>query len=456
VRRLAAVHEVRTLTGEAQGTGAVLFPTTRDASDGSAGCLFEVRLRRLPDRVQMDRSLLLSPVSTYYLHGERSPDGCAELAASLEPTLRQVLGLQDAQPLPRFLVEIGLPEGLERDHVLLGGPPSIDVRIDGRSLGLAVVLAAWAAAKRRYLRRLCVTGVVEDNRLPAGRTAGGAAKLKAFRLYRDGVALPPARRPQLFLAPADALPPGEASAADVVALPESSLGLFLEGDAARFLTDGFDVYRAQLLEAPYAPPPEPYLIEDETYYGAAVASCLATIREGRSSRSAVSCPHGADPVWAVRWIVAALARESVRAAPHEVAALPVALPLALHPLDGSSIADRIGEALWRLWPPVEGGVPGCGGDGWIDREIVAEVVAQRPEKLLLVVFSRPASECRFGELPGPADNQDPCTEGGALKRLVEEVGAAGLFLVASNDSHLKFLEKAAELLGSPIAVAEWT
>jgi hypothetical protein len=77
-------------------------------------------------------------------------------------------------------------------------------------------------------------------------------------------------------------------------------------------------------------------------------------------------------------------------------------------------SSRIGEALATLWPPVGGGGTGCGGGAWIDREILADVVASRPEELLIVRGRQredghglPLRGCRAGrgredeELEGP-------------------------------------------------------
>jgi hypothetical protein len=176
----------------------LLFPVAVPAHDLS-GRILAVRVTLL-DPAQTTRlpQLVLAPWSALLLQRERE-DWLTKLHKGLELLARSALPewgqLFQQGHFMLELAPLSAPSRSEPREAVLQ-PPSF--AINGDSLGLAVVLAARAAVRRRPLRRMIVTGAIGDGDVAAVgyipakfAAAKDFAALERFRSY-----------PYLFLMPA--------------------------------------------------------------------------------------------------------------------------------------------------------------------------------------------------------------------------------------------------------------
>ena len=385
--------EALRLSAEASAGGAsyeVLFPGTW----GNQAGLIRARLTRLRAPVEQPRVLLAA--WSHYLLTEAD---AGQLVGQFDELARRH---PDRLGDDRFLLEL-LP--LSEPGF---SPPT--VAVEGQSLGLAVLLAAWAAGARPSLTPLIATG-----RLLGGevRSVGSVfAKSEVVRRFLER------GRPNRFLVPQENRPEVRAELDEqfpgrTQAVARDVNALFARTD---LLTDGCDGYRA-LLAANAAEwttfPPLPPGTADafgqyEPHDGTWLAEVAARLAPG--SLAATALPFGNDPRRAMRFVLGVVRRL-------------IALPLWL--ADDAPAETAVARLLWR----VRRGLADVGEPQPVSDEAIRNLIGTFGGLLVLVAYGSPSTAL----VPHAADAarwRQVCDDVGALPR------RPGVLLLASDLHHL--------------------
>jgi hypothetical protein len=317
----------------------VHFPVLYREGEHEQGGLVRACLTRLA--VADGPRLVLAPWSPYLL---RSGDAI-DLDGQLDDLLRRYPSeLGDG----RFLLEL-LP--LES-----AGPRPPGLAVEGRSLGLAVLLAAWAAHTQPSLLPLVATGRLQGGAIV--RVEGVAAKARAVAALRRTPGQPAYR----FLVPEanrDDVPLDCRDADLVRWVPAAVPELFGADD---LLADGGDGYRRHWRAT------APDEASDEG------AWLLAAARDSSDeSVPVLPLPFGDEPALAAQALLRVLGGEGPA----------VALPLPLH-VEAEGAA---GERLARL---VEAGLGEVARTGLIAAGALRNLLGTFGDRVLLVCYGRPS------------------------------------------------------------------
>jgi hypothetical protein len=373
----------------------VLFPGTWGDETG----LIRARLTRLeglPSPHEQPR-VVLAAWSDYLL----AQDDAAQLGEQFGALVRrhpERLGDE------RFLLELLRLEGPQLERFT---PPTLVV--EGQSLGLAVLLAAWAARSQPSLMPLVATG-----QLLGGEVRGVESVYEKSDVVREFLEL---GRPHRFLVPAEDL---AAVRGELLSrFPERVVGIAPDADAlfarSELLTDGCSAYRAFLAEewslplAPGGTADTFGLYDDADRRHLAEVAARAT---AEGTRAATALAFGNQPRLAMRQVLASLRGEG-----------PIALPLWL-------AEDAEGEsALARLTWRVGKGLGDVSGRPLVSAEALRNLIGTFADRLLLVAYGRASTS------PAPhADDER------RWRQTSDDVGSLPrrprLLLLASDGHHL--------------------
>jgi hypothetical protein len=366
--------------------------------------------------------------------------GLEQLAGSADERLREEFRQA------RFLLELSpLPSPNAGPRPEVHQPPGL--LVNGDSLGLAVVLAAWAASRRLALQPLIVTGAIAADRV--GPVDGIPAKLWAVQ---EHVATEQGR-PCSFLVPRDGPPVNPRSGEEPhpsITVREIGSWIELFDQEQTLLSDGFQRYRERIAvdhrgEWALSPSADPdaagrdALLGEEVHAfresAQAAYDCLLR-REKTGPAARVCVPFDSEPARVARFLVAELLeRLHENRAGHNPAHLPAPLLL---PLLSPGDPKRTAEEQVLEWLR-QGLLEWAGGEDLVARRSLENAVRGWPDKLLLVVYS-----ARSREVDHDREEEKLRILRDYLGRLVGAGPArrAGLLLVASDVHHEGLLEEA--------------
>jgi hypothetical protein len=385
-----------------RSTYTLLFPAV--PVEESSGTVPEDEARILAARVTvLDPELtarlprlVLAPWSALLLEGRWLGElrkGLQLLAESAVPEWSELFGPG------RFLLELAPSPapGVSGRRPHLVQPPALAVT--GDSLGLAVALAARAAARQRPLRRMIVTGAIASQHV---KEVGSVRhKFAAARAYAD---LDPDRS-WLFLVPEEGSPHLD----DGGGIEVRRIGTWedLVRQEYDLLGDGFESYRRAVAstrlpalrveeEGSGSDAPDSFLqVEVDAFDQTADEVFEALLSAGpRVSPPVVCLPFDNDPAPVARRLVQRLV-ERINACPGPAPAdlaVPLLFPLArltIRPEAASLVFDQVQNTLHaglREWGGADGTGSSGGAEG-VPAEMLRNAVRGWPAKLLLVVYS---------------------------------------------------------------------